>query len=1007
MRPTFDPRGLRLLLALMLCGSAACSESGADAPTPDPEPTADAAANGGGEADPGGAPAPGGTPAPGGAPVPGGTPASGGTPEPGGAPEPGGTPESGGAPASVDAGPQPDAAPPEPDAAPFDPDAAPPTPVAEVVLNEVDCTGERWVEVLNTTDAGLDIADWTLVFEGGAGQRNWLIPLGYFLAPRGFLAWPGPREVRAGVRFDFDCEADTVVLLRPDGSEADRFTPRATEANETNGRLPDGGDWQSTAYTRAARNTPPGPRSDLPFDAWHPLRYDVFLSEEARLSLEEAPRMRVDAEVQVTLPDEAEPGPRLSVQLALIGEPGAFRSLAGKASFELTFAPGDLYGAGTVVLDSSVLEPSMLRIWAATEVSRAAGAPVRPVGFGQVTVDGEAYGLYVSSAPADAAARVPGSSVFRGSGGIDLTPLQRDLFTVLQGGRDALRALDPVIGQVAQASRADFAADTAAVLDWAALLPAFAADAWLGRRDGYVYGRRSYVVERPQDGRTRLWPPVSIRVLETLGQVHEGDGFVFRGCMADLTCQGDFDLAMGTLVEGLRGRDLPGDLAALAARMAPWVEADARRPYSALEHTQAAAELGQVLRARTDDVEAQMACRLSADADPDGDGFRCESDCAPRDPNVNPGATDTCGDGLDQDCSGVADDPVGCGDCVERLLGATRYWVCSTPRTWERAAAQCQANGATLVRVESLAESAYLDLQANGVGLASYWTALNDQRTPGRFLNGVDDFSEVEHFQWADAEPRDPIGGRCVVADPATSTWRAIPCNDRAPALCQPSCFTGQDVDLDGADDCALDCDPRDPAIRFEAPEVCGDGVDQDCDAQVDEGQDCDCRVVLLGGQRYGICPTARTQVEARDTCRALTMDLVQLETAGEAVRLAALFDAPRAWVGLFRRFADFTWLNDFPLLWSAWGDAEPAESGECATAGEGLRDWAVTECAAPYPTLCEATCPRPRDVDGDGAPVCGTDCDDSDPNTYSGAPERCGDAMDQDCDGRADEGCP
>ena len=51
-------------------------------------------------------------------------------------------------------------------------------------------------------------------------------------------------------------------------------------------------------------------------------------------------------------------------------------------------------------------------------------------------------------------------------------------------------------------------------------------------------------------------------------------------------------------------------------------------------------------------------------ADADADGFmNCEGDCADLDPLVNPGAFDTCGDGLDTDCSGAdnADDDDGDG----------------------------------------------------------------------------------------------------------------------------------------------------------------------------------------------------------------------------------------------------------------------------------------------------------------------------------------------------------
>ena len=45
-------------------------------------------------------------------------------------------------------------------------------------------------------------------------------------------------------------------------------------------------------------------------------------------------------------------------------------------------------------------------------------------------------------------------------------------------------------------------------------------------------------------------------------------------------------------------------------------------------------------------------------------------------------------------------------------------------------------------------------------------------------------------------------------------------------------------------------------------------------------------------------------------------------------------------------------------------------------------------------------------DLDGDGYPWC-NDCDDNRADVYPGAPERCGDGVDQNCDGVPDDGCP
>src|SRR5690349_9468420 len=58
--------------------------------------------------------------------------------------------------------------------------------------------------------------------------------------------------------------------------------------------------------------------------------------------------------------------------------------------------------------------------------------------------------------------------------------------------------------------------------------------------------------------------------------------------------------------------------------------------------------------------------------DCDGDGYRkMDGDCDDRDPKVNPGEAEVCGDHLDNDCNGLFDD--GCDESAQRatLLGGS------------------------------------------------------------------------------------------------------------------------------------------------------------------------------------------------------------------------------------------------------------------------------------------------------------------------------------------------
>jgi hypothetical protein len=158
------------------------------------------------------------------------------------------------------------------------------------------------------------------------------------------------------------------------------------------------------------------------------------------------------------------------------------------------------------------------------------------------------------------------------------------------------------------------------------------------------------------------------------------------------------------------------------------------------------------------------------------------------------------------------------------------------------------------------------------------------------------------------------------------------------------------DNDNDGVVD-ALDCDDLNPNIFPGAPEICN-GVDDDCDGEIDEG----------GG-------------------------------TGE--------DVP-------------AWFEDRDG--DGFGDPETAvractppdgtvdNGDDCDDDDPEVNPSAAEDCTDGIDNDCDGEIDESVDEDGDGVSTCEGDCDDTDADIFPGREEIC-DGIDQDCDGTVDEG--
>jgi hypothetical protein len=336
---------------------------------------------------------------------------------------------------------------------------------------------------------------------------------------------------------------------------------------------------------------------------------------------------------------------------------------------------------------------------------------------------------------------------------------------------------------------------------------------------------------------------------------------------------------------------------------------------------------------------------VCADVDIDLDGYPAATDCDETDASIHPDAEEVCGDGVDQDCDGVDTEcpPEEPGPAMD--MDGDGY---STADGFD-----CDDTDATVY------PGATED--ANGIdddcdGIIDEGTDLFDDDGDG-YSEAAGDCDDADPniypgaYEYCDGVDNDCDGTVDEAAALDALTWYADMDSDgfgdlfeSAPACTQP---VGYSIGFD-------DCDDTDSSVHPYATEYCN-GADDDCDGDVDEGIAMAIWYTDVDSDGYGDDSTAFT---------------------------SCLYEAGMVLVG-----------------------------GDCDDAETDIHPWAEEVCDDGVDQDCDGTdeacppAPAPgTDADGDGWTVEGGDCDDGNPLINPLALDACESGVDEDCDGIVDD---
>jgi len=467
-------------------------------------------------------------------------------------------------------------------------DLGPPEEPAPV-LNEIGCYGDEFIELVNTAqEAPADLSG-HILSDGAGPAHNYVLPFGTVVPPQGRLVILEKSDETVGFPFGMQCGGDTVTLIDPEGEVVDQVELPLIMKGNTAARLPDGtGPWEEGLATPGEANQPKTDIEGILFDPTQVISIDLELPQASVDALWAQPD--VYAAGMFSMSSGAFEQAPMPIGVRIKGGTPT-QTLDGKPGLKLKFNFSDpdqrLMGLKKLTLNNLYDDPSMIREVLSYELFRAASVPSPRTGYAAVTINGEAYGVYlVLEAWDDVSISMFFATLkhlYEGEAGVDVIPSQVSLFDVDEGSTSNTTDLSMLAIVANGTADESWVAAMEDVADLPEFLRMWAVEHHIGHVGGYSITPTSYYLHSDSAKIFSMLPSGADDAFVEHADFHGGAAALFAQCMGIQECLDSYDLALLDLTYVLDAMDLVATAELLAANLAPWAATDPRTPYTVEE----------------------------------------------------------------------------------------------------------------------------------------------------------------------------------------------------------------------------------------------------------------------------------------------------------------------------------------------------------------------------------------------------------------------------------------